>query len=98
MRLKIESKVEELQQKQKDYYNKRNVKRETYQIEDKIMKYNASKEKQWSGKLEEKWIGPYYILMNGSYKIKEIDERILKTPINGNLLKNIMIKKNLNQW
>ncbi|GES77336.1 putative integrase core domain protein [Rhizophagus clarus] len=49
---------------------------EIYQIEDKVLKYNTAKEKQWSGKLEEKWIGPYYvheILINGSYKIKELN-------------------------
>jgi hypothetical protein len=52
--------------------------------------YNAAKEKQWSGKLDEKWKGPYYIhevLVNGAYKIKELDGRILKTPVNGELLK-----------
>ena len=33
---------------------------------------------------------PYYIheiLLNGSYKIKEIDGRIMKTPVNGKYLK-----------
>ena len=49
-----------------------------------------TKEKQWSGKLEEKWKGSYYIqqkLLNGSYKIKEINGKVLKTPVNGELLK-----------
>jgi hypothetical protein len=52
--------------------------------------YNAAKEKQWSGKLEERFKGPYYIheeLLNGSYKIKELSGKILKTPVNGELLK-----------
>ncbi|GBB98573.1 hypothetical protein RclHR1_32680001 [Rhizophagus clarus] len=97
MKLKAKSKIEESQKKQKDYYDKRNSKRETYQIRDKVLKYNAAKEKQWSGKLEEKWIGSYYIheiLMNGFYKIKELNGRVLKTPINGNLLKKYYDREN----
>ena len=37
-------------------------------------------------KLDDKWKGPYYIhevLLNGSYKIKELDGKILRTPFNG---------------
>ena len=48
------------------------------------------KKKQWSGKLEEKWKGPYYvheIIHKGSYKIKTVEGRIMKTPVNGELLK-----------
>ncbi|GET04491.1 putative integrase core domain protein [Rhizophagus clarus] len=46
MRLKAENKIEESQKKQKDYYDKKNSKRETYQIGNKVLKYNTSKEKQ----------------------------------------------------
>jgi hypothetical protein len=52
--------------------------------------YRAEKEKQWTGKLEDKWKGPYYIhtvLLNGSYKLREINGKVLKTPVNGRLLK-----------
>ena len=55
-----------------------------------MLYYNAAKEKQWSGKLDEKWKGPYYIhtvLINGSYKIKEMNGKVLKTPVNGEWLK-----------
>ena len=48
------------------------------------------KEKQWSGKLEEKWKGPYYIhevLLKGSYKIKDTNRIIHKIPVNEKLLK-----------
>ena len=78
------------QEKQKKYHDKKIRKQEKFEIGDKVLYYNAAKEKQWSGKLEEKWKGPYYIqqkLLNGSYKIKEINWRILKTPVNGELLK-----------
>lgn len=78
------------QEKQKEYHDKKIKKREKFEIGDKVLYYNAAKEKQWSGKLEDKWKGPYYIqqeLLNGSYKLKETDGRILKTPVNGELLK-----------
>jgi len=61
-----------------------------FEIGDKVLYYDAAKDKQWSGKLNPKWKGPYYIhqvLINGSYKIREIDGRVLRTPANGNLLK-----------
>ncbi|CAI2200480.1 12300_t:CDS:1, partial [Funneliformis geosporum] len=41
-------------------------------------------------KLDQKWKGPYYIhqlLLNISYKIRELDSRVLRTPVNGDLLK-----------
>jgi predicted transcriptional regulator len=67
-----------------------------FEIGDKVLYYNAAKEKQWSGKLEEKWKGPYYIhsvIVNGSYKLKELDGKILKTPVNGELLKKYYDRK-----
>ena len=54
------------------------------------MYYDAAKEKQWSRKLNEKWKGPYYIheiLLKELYKIKDLNGRILRTPVNGELLK-----------
>ena len=80
--------------KSQDQQKRRNdgrIKEETkFGIGTKVLLKDAAKEKQWSGKLEEKWKGPYYIqqqLLNGSYKIKEINGKILKTPVNGELLK-----------
>ena len=80
----------ETQERQKEHHNKVIKKEHEFEIGDKVLYYNAAKEKQWSGKLEEKWKGPYYIqqeMLNGSYKLKEIDGKILKTPVNGELLK-----------
>ena len=54
------------------------------------MYFEAAKDKTHSGKLDQKWKGPYYIhqlLPNGSYKIREIDGRVFRTPVNGDLLK-----------
>src|SRR2546421_445754 len=61
-----------------------------FQIGDLVLYYNAAKEKQWSGKLDPKWKGPYYIhnvLINGSYKLRNKQGRVLVTPVNGSLLK-----------
>ncbi len=79
------------QEKQKKYHdNKIRRRQDKFEIGEKVLYYNAAKEKQWSGKLEEKWKGPYYIhqeMLNGSYKIKEMNGKVLKTPVNGELLK-----------
>lgn len=90
VRREAKTQSEKSQEKQKEYHDKKIRKQEKFEIGDKVLYYNAAKEKQWSGKLEEKWKGPYYIqqqLLNGSYKLKEINGKILKTPVNGELLK-----------
>src|SRR2546423_7386073 len=97
-RVRREAKVqsEKSQEKQKEYHDKKIRKQEKFEIGDKVLYYNAAKEKQWSGKLDEKWKGPYYIhekLLNGSYKIKETNGKILKTPVNGELLKKYNIRE-----
>jgi hypothetical protein len=82
--------IKKSQEKQKKYHDKRVKIKEDFEIGEKVLYYKAAMEKQWTGKLEEKWKGPYYIheiLKNGSYKIKEMDGKILKTPVNGELLK-----------
>ncbi len=82
--------VVQQQQKQKEYHDQQITSSTTFSIGDKVLLYDAKKEKQWSGKLEDKWKGPYYIhavLLNGSYKIRSIKGQVLKTPQNGRLLK-----------
>ena len=54
------------------------------------MYFEAAKDKTHSGKLDQKWKGPYYIhqlLPNGSYKIREIDGHVFCIPVNKDLLK-----------
>jgi len=61
-----------------------------FYIGQKVLYYDAAKANQWSGKLDPKWKGPYRIheiLINGSYKIREMDGKILVKPVNGDLLK-----------
>ena len=85
------------QEKQKLYHDKKNKRKQNFQIGNKILCYDAAKEKQWSGKLEEKWKGPYYIheiIHKGSYKIKTMEGKILTTPVNGELLKEYIDRTN----
>ncbi|GBC29374.2 DDE-type integrase/transposase/recombinase [Rhizophagus irregularis DAOM 181602=DAOM 197198] len=89
--------VRKSQEKQKSYHDKKNRIKQKLQIGDKVLYYDAAKEKQWSGKLEEKWKGPYYvheIISKGSYRIKTMEGKILKTPVNGELLKEYMDRTN----
>src|SRR6266498_3466192 len=64
-------------------------KEKLFYIGEEVLYHDAAKEKQYSGKLEEKWKGPYTInaiLLNGSYKIAD-QYGVLRTPINGDRLK-----------
>jgi len=97
IRYQAKEEIEKSQRRQKEYHDKRYKRKEEFEIGDKVLYYNAAKENQWSGKLEEKWKGPYYIhevMLKGSYKIKEMDGRIFKTPVNGELLKKYYSREN----
>ncbi|GET59961.1 uncharacterized protein K02A2.6-like [Rhizophagus irregularis DAOM 181602=DAOM 197198] len=90
IRRKMKENVEEAQEKQKQQHDKRGIRKPKFEIGEKVLLYEAWREKQWSGKLQNKWKGPYLIheeFGNGAYKLKELDGRILKTPQNGEWLK-----------
>jgi len=90
IRMKAKENIEESQEKQKEYHDKKNKINKEFEIGDKVLLYEAWREKQWSGKLQEKWKGPYVIhekLFNGSYKLREMNGKVLKTPRNGKWLK-----------
>ncbi len=64
-------------------------KEKLFYIKEEVLYHDAAKEKHYSGKLEEKWKGPYTInaiLLNGSYKIAD-QYRVLRMPVNGDCLK-----------
>jgi len=97
LRDKAKKTIEQTQFNQKKYHDKRIKQTKKFNIGEKVLYYNAAKEKQWSGKLDEKWKGPYYIhkiLINGSYQIKEVGGKVLKTPVNGELLKEYYSREN----
>ncbi|GBC45356.2 uncharacterized protein K02A2.6-like [Rhizophagus irregularis DAOM 181602=DAOM 197198] len=90
IRRKIKENVKEAQERQKQQHDKRGIRKPKFEIGEKVLLYEAWREKQWSGKLQNKWKGPYLIheeFGNGAYKLKELDGRILKTPQNGEWLK-----------
>ncbi|KAG9290878.1 hypothetical protein G9A89_011028 [Geosiphon pyriformis] len=58
-------------------------------IGDKVLLHHTKAEKQWSGKFDPKWDGPFYIkkiLGNGAYKLR-LDNKILTKAIYGDRLK-----------
>ncbi|GET57239.1 putative integrase core domain protein [Rhizophagus irregularis DAOM 181602=DAOM 197198] len=82
--------IEISQQKQKERHDRKLRHQIKFSIGDKVLYYDAAKEKQWTGKLNPKWKGPYYIHQvgeKGAYKLRTIDGKVLQTPVNGSLLK-----------
>src|SRR6266496_3459694 len=64
-------------------------KEKLFYIGKEVLYHDAAKEKHYSGKLEEKWKGPYTInaiLLNRSYKIAD-QYGVLRTLVNSDYLK-----------
>src|SRR6266542_381290 len=64
-------------------------KKKLFYIGEEVLYHDVAKKKHYSGKLEEKWKGPYTInaiLLNGSYKIAD-QYGVLRTLVNGDRLK-----------
>src|SRR6266540_4265528 len=64
-------------------------KEKLFYIGKEVLYHDAAKEKHYSGKLEEKWKGPYMIntiLLNRSYKIAD-QYGVLYMPVNSDHLK-----------
>src|SRR5438045_2844467 len=57
--------IQDQQVKQKDYHDKHIHASILFAIGDKVLMYDAKKDRQWSEKLEDKWNGPFYIHMVG---------------------------------
>src|SRR6266498_2857741 len=82
--------IKRSQEKQRLIHDKK-IKEKLFKVGEKVLYYKAIKDKQWTGKLEENWKGPYYIheiLLNGAYKLKDDEGNIMRVPINGELLKH----------
>ena len=82
--------VAKQQQKQKEYHDRKITKYIEYEIGDKVLVYDAAKQTSHTGKLDPKWKGPFYIHdrpYQGVYKLRTIDGKVLKAPINGSLIK-----------
>jgi hypothetical protein len=77
--------IEQSQSKQKERFDSKLKKKKSFNIGDKVLLKDSAKEKQWSGKLDPKWKGPYYIhkiIGQGAYQLRTIDGQILKVPSN----------------
>ena len=56
----------------------------------KVLYYRAAQDNQHTGKLLPKWKGPYIIQhvgTHGTYQLKTLDNKPLRSAVNGNLLK-----------
>jgi hypothetical protein len=76
------------QQKQKERYDRNLQIDYKFEVGQLVLKYETKIEGK--RKLDDRWTGPYYIhadLGNGVYKLRTIDRKILKVPINGARLK-----------
>jgi hypothetical protein len=59
-------------------------------IGDKVLVYRTDLQTNFSAKLMEKWIGPFYIhevLHNNVYKLRNLDGKLVKNVVHGNRLK-----------
>ena len=82
--------ISRAQRKQKERYDRKVNPDRTFRIGDKVLIYDAARDKHFTGKLKPKWKGPYYvheILKNGAYKLRTMDGKVLAAPINIYLLK-----------
>ena len=90
IRKQAQLQISQAQVKQKERHDRKLKKEIKLNIGDKVLYYLAAQATSHSGKLNPKWKGPYYIhqiLQNGAYKLRELDGRVLRTPVNGSLLK-----------
>ncbi|KAG9302944.1 hypothetical protein G9A89_022361 [Geosiphon pyriformis] len=66
--------IQKLQEKQKKRHdNQLSDKPVEFKIGDKVLLYHTKVKKQWSGKFDPKWNGPFHIeeiLENRAYKLK----------------------------
>jgi len=86
-RFKAQDNIYISQQKQAQYHDKK-IKPVDYKIGNQVLLYKSHLHNK--KKLEERWKGPYYIhdkIGNGVYKLRTIDGKVLKTPINSERIK-----------
>ena len=87
-RLDTQDTIYRSQMQQKDRHDKK-LTEIRFKIGELVLLYKSRL--QGKKKLEERWSGPFYIhesLGNGAYKLRTIDGKILKTPVNSERLKH----------
>ncbi|GBG89730.1 hypothetical protein CBR_g49582 [Chara braunii] len=66
------------------------VRKEPLKVGDTVLLYDSSLEKQWSRKLDKRWLGPYKIARvreYGAYQIEELNETAWRDWVSGSRLK-----------
>jgi len=85
--IKARENIEKGQEQQKSRHKEKSTK---LKIGDKVLVHRTNLQTNFSAKLEEKWIGPYYIhdvLPRNVYKLRNLDGKLVKNVIHGNRLK-----------
>ena len=78
------------QQNQKQRHDQKVDPTKKFKIRDKVLLYDAARDKHFTGKLKPKWKGPFYIhdvLSHGAYKLQTMEGKTLAAPLNTLLLK-----------
>ncbi|CAG8781517.1 22357_t:CDS:1, partial [Cetraspora pellucida] len=89
--------VERAQQKVKERCDKQASIIEELKKGELVLVFKASQENSKSHKLSPKWKEPFVIhkiQTKGVFKLRTLDENIIKTPINRKLLKRYYVRKN----
>jgi Integrase zinc binding domain/Integrase core domain len=89
-RINAREQIAFIQQKQKELYDRKIGHVDKFRVGQKVLYYKAAQDNQHTGKLLPKWKGPYvvhHVGTNGSYRLKTLDDKLLKSAVNGNLLK-----------
>ena len=84
----VQNNIQNSQRKQKEQHDHKLKGSVNFEVGELVLMYKSNL--QDKKKLEERWKGLYYIhadLGNGVYKLRTLDRKILKTPINGERLK-----------
>ena len=88
VKIEAQDNVAKSQQRQKDRHDKQLSEVQRYKIGDLVLLYRSELKNR--KKLEDRWKGPYYIhevFPNGVYKIRTMENKVLKVPVNGERLK-----------
>ena len=82
---KAKQNVEAAQEKQKADYNKKHANLSVHAIGSKVLVKHFTHKKRREGKLDFRWLGPYYIMKNigkGSYLLQE-ESTLKEKKVNG---------------
>ncbi|GBG82257.1 hypothetical protein CBR_g34540 [Chara braunii] len=71
------------------------VRKEPLKVGDVVLLYDSSLEKQWSRKLDKRWLGPYRVTRcgeHGAYQIEELNGTAWKDWVSGSRLKKFVAR------